>query len=182
MASDKIREALEKIHQAAKISDPSSLTARMCNIAATAKRALASEGQEEHPEYGPCDAFGPNQTCSECTGLIQRDDGTVIASEGQESGERVLVPRKFDFDASEAAWKIWRERGHGHESFVQCINAYVSSAATPPQESAALPQSTQERVEQFERAELGGLTLNEFKAGVRPPVSSHSQERGEGDE
>ncbi|CAO3445828.1 DNA primase DnaG [Azospirillum argentinense] len=30
-----------------------------------------------HPSYGPCDAFGPEGTCAECTGLVERHDGTV---------------------------------------------------------------------------------------------------------
>ena len=35
-----------------------------------------------HPKYGPCDAFGPDKSCSECTGLIQRTDGTVVDGRG----------------------------------------------------------------------------------------------------
>lgn len=31
-----------------------------------------------HPWYGPCDAFGPNDSCAECSGWIARDDGTCI--------------------------------------------------------------------------------------------------------
>jgi len=39
---------------------------------------MADATDELHPYYGPCDAFGPNMTCSECTGLLERQDGSVI--------------------------------------------------------------------------------------------------------
>lgn len=33
-----------------------------------------------HPAYGPCDAFGPLWTCSACTGVIGRRDGSFVAA------------------------------------------------------------------------------------------------------
>ena len=41
-----------------------------------------------HLPYGDCDGFGPGNTCSVCSGLLERDDGSVIR---QETGE-VVVP------------------------------------------------------------------------------------------
>lgn len=36
-----------------------------------------AEASENECAYG-CDAFGPDGTCSGCTGLLQRNDGSVI--------------------------------------------------------------------------------------------------------
>lgn len=43
-----------------------------------------SEAQSIHPAYGPCDGFGPLWTCSECTGIIARHDGTYVATHTNE--------------------------------------------------------------------------------------------------
>lgn len=31
---------------------------------------------DPHPRYGPCDGFGPDGECSECTGIVERADGS----------------------------------------------------------------------------------------------------------
>lgn len=36
-----------------------------------------------HPDYGPCDGFGPLWTCSQCTGLFQSNDGAFFDLEGK---------------------------------------------------------------------------------------------------
>lgn len=46
-----------------------------------------------HPRYGPCDGFGPDGTCSECTGLIGRADGSIIAWDGRLVRRRPLLTR-----------------------------------------------------------------------------------------
>lgn len=48
---------------------------------------------------------------------------------GEQDRQPVRVPRLFDVEAEERAWAIWLKRGHGHEGFVACINAYVEDAA-----------------------------------------------------
>lgn len=35
-------------------------------------------GTSRHPYYGPCDGFGPKGECSQCTGFIERSDGTIV--------------------------------------------------------------------------------------------------------
>lgn len=32
--------------------------------------------EQTHPKYGPCDALGPEGRCSECTGLLEGQDGS----------------------------------------------------------------------------------------------------------
>lgn len=34
--------------------------------------------ERNHPDYGGCDGFGPGENCSQCTGMIERIDGSVI--------------------------------------------------------------------------------------------------------
>lgn len=34
--------------------------------------------ERTHPRYGPCDGYGPGETCSQCTGKIERIDGAVV--------------------------------------------------------------------------------------------------------
>ena len=36
-----------------------------------------------HPYYGPCDGFGPDETCAECTGMFGHDDGSVSTRDGK---------------------------------------------------------------------------------------------------
>ena len=45
---------------------------------------------EKHPLYGPCNGLGPTGSCSVCTGLIERLDGSVVKDDG--SGEIVKLP------------------------------------------------------------------------------------------
>lgn len=56
-------------------------------IKETSERALVLAArlrapQEEAGRDHPCDGFGPNGSCSECTGLIARDDGTLVTDDG----------------------------------------------------------------------------------------------------
>lgn len=56
-------------------------------------------GIGKHPWYGPCDAFGPNETCSQCTGLLERIDGSVMNRDGNIVRKRPLRVRL------RAAWR-----------------------------------------------------------------------------
>jgi hypothetical protein len=38
------------------------------------------DGTENHPYYGPCDEFGPNGECAECTGVVQCTDGSKVSA------------------------------------------------------------------------------------------------------
>lgn len=49
---------------------------------------MASE--TKHPWYGPCDAFGPNDTCSECSGQVERAAPPTPA-QGREEVEHATV-------------------------------------------------------------------------------------------
>lgn len=42
------------------------------------ERPMSETTAEPHPDYGPCDGYGPDGGCSECTGLIQRVDGSIV--------------------------------------------------------------------------------------------------------
>lgn len=46
-----------------------------------------------HPDYGPCDAFGPNHECSVCIGIVERDNGEWIVP--AEHRERVMALLKL---------------------------------------------------------------------------------------
>ena len=37
--------------------------------------------QRRHPGHGPCDAMGPDGTCSGCTGIALRNDGAWVHPE-----------------------------------------------------------------------------------------------------
>lgn len=56
-----------------------------------------------HDWYGGCDGFGPLWTCSECTGIIARDDGTFFDSRAQSDiGPDEAAARVGDFLLVEA--------------------------------------------------------------------------------
>lgn len=35
-----------------------------------------------HPKYGPCDVFGPDDSCSQCTGVVAEDVKSKCICEG----------------------------------------------------------------------------------------------------
>jgi hypothetical protein len=63
----------------------------------------ASDADNPHPWYGPCDAFGPNETCCECQGAIERIDGSIVATRGAE----VLAKARL-FNRMKRAWAALR--------------------------------------------------------------------------
>lgn len=81
--------------------------------------------EELHPGYGPCDGFGVGGECSQCTGEIQCDDGSVVDLRGN-------VLRRPAGDALTAA----RDRlNEATETLVEAVQA--SPFATNDQRIAA---------------------------------------------
>lgn len=60
------------------VHNPPALPAGPCDCGAY--RTSTTE-PEPHPWYGGCDGFGPNGTCSECTGIVERNDGAWVQGE-----------------------------------------------------------------------------------------------------
>lgn len=58
---------------------------------------------DPHPRYGPCDAFGPGEECSQCTGLIERIDGSIIRSDGSKLVRPPPLRRRI-----QQAWHVLR--------------------------------------------------------------------------
>lgn len=56
----------------------------------------------DHPWYGPCDRYGPNGSCSACTGMIERSDGSIIDLSGTVLRKSPLRIRIAD------AWAVLR--------------------------------------------------------------------------
>jgi hypothetical protein len=58
-------------------------------------------GLEPHPWYGPCDGFGPGHTCSECTGLVERGDGSIVTL-----GDEIVLRKPPLAKRIRAAWRV----------------------------------------------------------------------------
>lgn len=37
-----------------------------------------ADWQRKHERYGPCDAMGPKESCSQCSGILERIDGSWV--------------------------------------------------------------------------------------------------------
>lgn len=59
-----------------------------------------------HPDYGPCDGFGPNGSCCECSGVIERNDGSWVETH---TGRVVKKPPLLT--RIKAAWVVLRYDG-----------------------------------------------------------------------
>jgi hypothetical protein len=43
---------------------------------ATERDPKTEPAADPHPWYGPCDGWGPDGGCSECSGLVEHNDGS----------------------------------------------------------------------------------------------------------
>ena len=59
---------------------------------------MIPSAESRHPAYGPCDGFGPMWMCSQCTGLVGRDNGTYCDTfTGHDVPREVAQNRIGDF-------------------------------------------------------------------------------------
>lgn len=65
------------------------------NYNAGFREGKKSQTTVPHPDYGPCDGYGPNGGCSECTGLIQRIDGTIVSAPRPSAGRVMWKNGKY---------------------------------------------------------------------------------------
>ena len=69
--------------------------------------------EKQHPNYGPCDGFGVGGECSQCTGEIERDDGSVVDLRGN-------VLRRADAPAGDAL----RAARENREAILEAVLAW----------------------------------------------------------
>jgi len=43
---------------------------------------MSADNEANHPWYGPCDGFGPYGSCSVCSNVLVRADGSWITQDG----------------------------------------------------------------------------------------------------
>jgi hypothetical protein len=94
------------------------LTDRELDLIARAPRAGGHSGHDAddedlHPGYGGCDAFGPKGGCSQCTGLIARNDGVTVTLGGAVHSIPAPARRIADaFGHLKAAWHALTGSGY----------------------------------------------------------------------
>lgn len=107
-------------------------------VAAPATGGSAGEAREQHekmghPNYGTCDGFGPNGTCSICTGFVFTKQGDLVANDGRvwkpTAGASVSAVTHDDIVRVQTALRLTRNSFlEGHDEQEDRILAALTAA------------------------------------------------------